>query len=220
MTIPAALASFAVVAGLLTIIPGMDTILVLRTAISRGRVPAFAAAGGICTGTMVWGIAAAVGASALLAASETAFLILKLTGAAYMGWLGLSMLIKSFRRVPLASAPDLAPATAGSREEPRPASGRSSWFTGITCSLLNPKVGVFYMAMIPQFLPPGSSPLLMGILLPTVHSIEGILWFTGIIAATHFARRWLQSPVVGKVTDRIAGIVLIGFAAKIATDRG
>lgn len=220
MTIPTALASFAVVAALLTIIPGMDTVLVLRTAISEGRLPAFAAAGGICTGTMVWGVAAAVGASALLAASEAAFLVLKLAGAAYMAWLGLSMLTKSFRRVPLASAPDLAPATAESRPQPRPASGRSSWLTGITCSLLNPKVGVFYMAMIPQFLPPDASPLLMGVLLPTVHSIEGILWFAGIIAATHFARRWLQSPVVGKVTDRIAGVVLIGFAAKIATDRG
>jgi threonine/homoserine/homoserine lactone efflux protein len=210
MSVPEALLQFAVVAALLTIIPGLDTVLVLRTAISRGRGPAFATAAGICTGTVAWGVAAALGASALLAASETAFTALKIAGACYMAWLGISMLIRTFRNGP--AAPTELPQATGNAGTP--------YLTGVTTSLLNPKVGVFYMVMIPQFLPQDVPPLLMGILLPLVHNVEGMLWFAGIIAATHYARRWLQSPVVGKATDRIAGVVLVAFAAKIAASKG
>lgn len=209
MSIPEALLQFAVVAALLTVIPGLDTVLVLRTAVSRGRGPAFATAAGICTGTVAWGVAAALGASALLAASEAAFTVLKIAGACYMGWLGISMFIRTFRRGQ--TAPTELSQTADNAAAP--------FLTVVTTSLLNPKVGVFYMAMIPQFLPQDVPPLLMGVLLPLVHNAEGMLWFAGIIAATHYARRWLQSPAVGKTTDRIAGVVLVAFAAKIAASK-
>ncbi|MDR6415516.1 LysE family transporter [Pseudarthrobacter sulfonivorans] len=87
MTITQAVLSFAVVAGLLTLVPGIDTALVLRSSISKARSFTFATALGICT-AMVWGVAAAVGVSALLAASDLAYRILMLAGAAYMVWLG------------------------------------------------------------------------------------------------------------------------------------
>ncbi|WP_427008286.1 LysE family translocator [Pseudarthrobacter sp. H2] len=168
-----------------------------------------APAAGICTGTAAWGAAAAVGASALLAASETAFTALKFAGAGYMAWLGITMFLKSFRE---GSRPG-AEAIAG-------APGiRTNWLSGVTTSLLNPKVGVFYMAMIPQFLPADAPPLLMGALLPLVHNAEAMLWFAAIIVATHRARRWFQSPAVGKATDRVAGVFLLAFAAKIAATR-
>jgi threonine/homoserine/homoserine lactone efflux protein len=209
MSVADALLQFALVAALLTIIPGLDTVLVLRTAISNGRAPAFATAAGICTGTIAWGVAAAFGASALLAASEAAFTMLKVAGACYMAWLGVSMFIRTFR-----SGPALPPAS------PHVGPGaRSAWLAGVTTSLLNPKVGVFYMAMIPQFLPQDVPPLLMGVLLPLVHNVEGMLWFAGIIVATQYARRWLQSAAAGKATDRIAGVVLVAFAAKIAASK-
>ena len=145
----------------------------------------------------------------MLAASEAAFTMLKVAGACYMAWLGVSMFIRTFR-----SSPALPAAT------PQDGPGaRSAWLTGVTTSLLNPKVGVFYMAMIPQFLPQDVPPLLMGILLPLVHNVEGMLWFAGIIVATQYARRWLQSPGAGKATDRIAGVVLVAFAAKIAASK-
>jgi threonine/homoserine/homoserine lactone efflux protein len=207
VSVSESLLQFALVAALLTVIPGLDTVLVLRTAISRGRAPAFATAAGICTGTVVWGVAAAVGASALLAASEAAFMVLKIAGACYMAWLGFSMFIRTFKRG--AAAPPEMPQAAP----------RGAWLTGVTTSLLNPNVGVFYMAMIPQFLPPNVPPLLMGILLPVAHNVEGMIWFAGIIVATQYARRWLQSPSVGKATDRIAGVVLVAFAAKIAASK-
>lgn len=209
MSVADALLQFALVAALLTIIPGLDTVVVLRTAISNGRAPAFATAAGICTGTIAWGVAAALGASALLAASEAAFTMLKVAGACYMAWLGASMFIRTFR-----SGPALPSASSQGG-----LGARSAWLTGVTTSLLNPKVGVFYMAMIPQFLPRDVPPVLMGVLLPLVHNVEGMLWFAGIIVATQYARRWLQSPAAGKATDRIAGVVLVAFAAKIAASK-
>lgn len=95
MTITQAVLSFAVVAGLLTLVPGIDSALVLRSSISKARSFAFATAIGICTGAMVWGVAAAVGVSALLAAPELAYRILTIAGAAYMVWFGPSLIWKS-----------------------------------------------------------------------------------------------------------------------------
>ena len=208
MTVPQAVLGFALVAGLLTIIPGIDTALVLRSAISRGRAYAFAAAFGINAGCLVWGIAAAVGASALLAASELAYRILTLAGAAYMVWLGIHLLRASLQR---------RDRGAGGRRSRR-ASLWHGFATGLWTNLLNPKIGVFYLATIPQFVPADTSPLLMGVLLAAVHNVLGMAWFTVIILATGFAARWLARDSVAKVTDRITGTVLVAFGAKLALD--
>ncbi|KQR17463.1 LysE family translocator [Cellulomonas sp. Leaf334] len=207
MTVPQAVLGFAVVAGLLTIIPGIDTALVLRSAISRGRAYAFAAAAGINVGCLVWGVAAAVGASALLAASELAYRILTLAGAAYMVWLGISLLRTSLRPHRVSAAVD-----------PPRASVWHGFVTGLWTNLLNPKIGVFYLATIAQFVPADTSPLLMGVLLAAVHNVLGMAWFTVIILATGFAARWLARDAVAKVTDRITGTVLVAFGAKLALD--
>ncbi|BAS11262.1 uncharacterized membrane protein YrhP [Arthrobacter sp. Hiyo4] len=99
------LLSFGIVAGLLTLVPGIDTALVLRSSLARTRGFAFATALGISTGLMVWGIAAAVGVSALLAASELAYRALTIAGAAYMVWLGASLLWKSRAKDPSSASP-------------------------------------------------------------------------------------------------------------------
>jgi threonine/homoserine/homoserine lactone efflux protein len=212
VTTTQALLSFAMVAALLTIIPGMDTAMVLRSAISQNRRHAYATALGINSGAMIWGIAAAVGASALLAASEAAFTALKLVGAAYMVWLGASLLWKSFR------APAVPAPATGTFPVPRGGSLLASWAKGTGTNLLNPKVGVFYIAMIPQFIPDEAAPLLMGIALAAVHNLLGLLWFTGIIFGTHVARKWLRTPKVAKTTDRLTGTVMIGFGTALALE--
>ena len=203
-----AMLSFAAVAAVLTIIPGMDTAMVLRSAISHGRAYAYATGLGINAGAMAWGIAAAAGASALLAASAVAFTAMKLAGATYMVWLGGSLLWKSWRHDrSLELAP---PASAGSLV--------NSWVRGATTNLLNPKVGIFYMALIPQFIPEGSAPVLMGIVLAGVHNILGLAWFTALILGTHVFRRWLQAPRVARATDRITGAALVGFGTVLALE--
>jgi len=197
--------SFAVVAALLTVIPGLDTALVLRAAISRGRGYAFATAVGINTGALIWGVAAAVGASALLATSEVGYRMLTIAGAAYMVWLGATMIWKSFRRAEVVGTPEVPPASLW-----------RGWMVGFGTNLLNPKVGVFYIATIPLFIPSGAPPLLMGVLLALVHTVLGFVWFTAIIVGTGFASRWLRNARTVRVVDRLTGGVLIGFGATLA----
>ncbi|MGF9648762.1 LysE family translocator [Pseudarthrobacter oxydans] len=211
MTLLQAVVSFALVAGLLTLVPGLDTALVLRSSISKSRRFAFATALGISTGAMIWGVAGAVGVSALLAASEFAYRMLTIAGAAYMMWLGLSLLWKSRRQGKAAPTGD----------NPVPSGGDGmvkGWLTGTGTNLLNPKVGVFYIATIPQFMPAGASPLLVGILLASVHCILAMAWFTFLIFATGYASRWLKGVRSIRIIDSITGTVLVGFGLKLALE--
>ncbi|SHN46254.1 LysE family translocator [Cryptosporangium aurantiacum] len=207
MSVTSALVSFAVVAALLTIVPGLDTAYVLRTAIVGGRRPAFAAAAGIGTGSLAWGAAAAVGVSALLTASTLAYTALRITGAAYLVWLGVQLIRETLgRRGATAAAP-----------EPTDSDGAwRAWRRGVLTNLLNPKVGAFYLAVIPQFLPEHAPHLLMGLALALVHNAEGMLWFTALILGAHAVRGWLRRPVVHRAIDRVTGTALIGFGLKLA----
>jgi threonine/homoserine/homoserine lactone efflux protein len=209
-----ALLSFAAVAALLTMVPGLDTAMVLRASIGQGRVHGYATALGINAGAMAWGVAAAVGASALLVASETAFTALRLAGAGYMAWLGGAMLWRSFRAGPPRPMPAGAAPTGFRGGGIRPLA--LSWAKGAGTNLLNPKVGVFYIAMLPQFIPPDASPLAMGIALAGVHNLLGLAWFSLIINGTHLARGRLQSPRFVRWTDRATGAALVGFGASLA----
>ncbi|TDC50083.1 LysE family translocator [Jiangella ureilytica] len=210
MTIGQALLSFSVVAALLTVIPGLDTALVLRAAVSRGRGHAVAAALGVGAGCLAWGVAAAVGASALLVASETAYRLLTLAGAVYLVGLGAHLLWTSLRRRPASDDPLEA------ADVPERGSLWVSWLTGLGTNILNPKIGVFYVATIPQFIPEGTSPLLMGILLAVVHNLIGMAWFAFVIAGAGFMARTLGRSRFARVADRVTGVVLVGFGLRLA----
>src|SRR5687768_15242147 len=125
----------------------MDTALVLRTAAARGVRPAAFAAMGICLGLLVWGLAAAVGLSALIAASTLAYTVLKWAGAAYLLYLGLKLILK-----PRDAFAGEAQSRAGQSR-----AGRGSFVQGLLSNLLNPKVGVFYVTFFPQFMPQAAS---------------------------------------------------------------
>lgn len=216
MTVASAIASFAVVAGVLTIIPGLDTALVLRAAVTKGRRHAFATALGINTGALLWGAMAAVGATAVLTASHVAYTALRIAGALYLIWMGTSMLRHSFRRGDSAQHDllDADPPQAG----PADRTLVRSWSRGLATNLLNPKIGVFYMAMLPQFIPEHAPHLLMGLALAGVHDAEGMAWFSALILSAHLAGRRLRGGVAHRVLDRITGSVLIGFGIKLASE--
>lgn len=207
MTIAHALFSFALVAGVLTLIPGLDTTLVLRTTLLMGRVRGFAAGFGIAAGLLAWGIAAAVGAAALLAASHTAFLVVKYCGVAYMAYMGLSFILRTFRTP--SQAEDHSPTPRGSTLR--------VFLQGLGTNLLNPKIGVFYMAMLPQFLPEGVPHLAMGAALAAVHVALTLAWFALLVLIAGSARKVLTTPRAAKIIDRIAGVFMLGFAGKLAT---
>lgn len=209
MTIAQALIAFCVAAGLLTIAPGLDTALVLRTAAVQGPRDAALAALGIVTGCLTWGAAVAFGLGALLAASELAFTMLKWAGALYLVWLGLNLLLKPRSRFDL---------ELGGRAPPS-ACSRSSLGRGYLTNLLNPKVGVFYVSFLPQFLPAHvpAGPFIF--LLAVLHALMGIVWLGLLIVATRPIARALKRPAIIRRLDRLTGVVFLGFGVKLALIR-
>lgn len=206
MTIPAALFGFAGLAVVLTLIPGLDTTLVLRSAVTRTKAYAFATAFGIQCGLVIWGAVTALGATVLLAASQTAFRLLAIGGALYLVFMGVMMVRAGFRST----------GSAGETAVPDSAGGRLRGFgVGLVTNLLNPKIGVFYLATIPQFVPADVSPLLMGVLLALVHAGLGAVWLSIIITGGRVIARAVRSPVVGTWVDRIAGVVIIAFGLQL-----
>lgn len=198
--------SFAAVAGLLTIVPGLDTAMVLRSAVSLGRRHGFATALGVSTGALIWGAGAAVGVSALLTASATAYDVVRIAGAVYMVWLGARLLLRAVRCGDEPLARDFS-------TPPRPIT--RSWATGLLTNLLNPKIGAFYVAVLPQFIPAHDSHLAVGLLLAFVHDLEGLVWFTAIILGTHSVRTLLGRRSVRRGIDGTTGATLVGFGLKL-----
>ena len=198
------------VAGLLTltVIPGLDTALVLRAAITQGRRQAFATALGINTGALVWGATAAVGVSALLTASTIAYTVVRIAGAAYMIWLGSKLLWSAVRDRD-------GIATSEPTDTAVPASTWCAWRRGLLTNLLNPKMGAFYVAVLPQFIPAGASHLAVGLLLALVHDAEGLLWFAGMIFGARWARRLLARRSAKRAIDGVTGTVLVGFGLRL-----
>lgn len=201
------LLTFAAIVALVTITPGLDTALVLRSALSRGRAHAAATAAGVSLGVLVWAVAAATGVSALLAASETGYAALRFCGAAYMIVLGGRLLRDAVRR--------RSPAHDASAVR----DARSRWDglrAGFFTNLLNPKVGAFYVALLPQFVPDDGSALLSGVVLGLVHCAQGVLWFGLLILGADAARRFLTSRDTERWIEGITGTALVGFGVQLA----
>lgn len=206
MTITQALAAFCIAAALLTILPGLDTALVLRTAAAESPRDATLAGLGIVLGCITWGAAVALGLGALLAASELAFTVLKWAGALYLVWLGVNMILRPRSRFALET------------EEVSPKS--HSWLgRGYLTNLLNPKVGVFYVSFLPQFLPAhvAAGPFIF--LLAVLHALMGVVWFGLLIIATRPIARILKRPSVVRRLDRLTGVVFVSFGVKLALAR-
>ncbi len=207
MSVQAAVLGFAVVALLLTVTPGLDTALVLRAAVTRGRREASATALGVVAGVLAWGAAAAVGVSALLTASTVAYDVLRLVGAGYLVWLGGRILWRLVRHRTATAAGSATAATGGAWRSAR---------TGLLTNLLNPKVGAFYVAVLPQFIPAGTSALGMGVLLALVHAALSLVWFTVLVLGAVAARRWLQRPAVSRTVEGVTGVALLGYGLRLA----
>ena len=201
------LIAFTFAAALLTVTPGLDTALVLRTAAAEGARRALAAALGICLGCLVWGLVVALGLGILLEASELAYTILRWAGALYLLWLGIQ-LIRSKREDCGAGS-----ASAGAASAP-------AWFgRGLLTNILNPKVGIFYVSFLPQFIPAGSNVPALTFLLAAIHSGLGLIWFILLIAATRPIAAALRRPKVVRTLDRVTGGVFLLFGAKLALGR-
>ncbi|GAA3178184.1 MULTISPECIES: LysE family translocator [Streptomyces] len=207
------LLGFTAVAALLTISPGPDFAVVLRTALGSGRRAALCSAFGIAAGCFVWGLAGAVGLTAMLSASEAAYGVLRVAGALYLMWLGVQALraARRNRTAPGAAAPATAEAADGAGADAL--SPLRAFRTGLLTNVLNPKVGVVYLSLLPQFIPHGAPVVATTLLLVAVHAVLGVLWLSALACAVHRARAFFGRPRVRRGLDRATGGVLLALGA-------
>ena len=209
-----ALVAFGLVAALMTITPGLDTLLVLRASATGGRAAGVAAAIGISTGVIIWAAASAIGLTALLAASKLAYDVLCIAGAAYLCWLGARALWSVRRHA--TPVEDGAPTDVVVGEQWT--IGRALR-VGLTTNLLNPKVGAFYLSVLPQFLPTTVNPLGGSLALASVHVAEGLLWLSLLAFLVTRARGWLTRAAVRRRFEQATGVVLVALGLRLALDR-
>ena len=209
----AALLAFTLAAAVLTVTPGLDTALVLRTAVVEGPGRALVAGLGICTGLFGWGLLVSAGLGALLAVSELAFDVLRIAGALYLLYLGTRLLLRLRAPVsPMTVEREAGEDTASDAEQRR-------WFIrGLLTNLLNPKVGAFYVTFLPQFIPAGVNVVGFSLLLAAIHAVEGVLWFALLTRASTAARRWLVRPTVQRTLDGVTGGLFLLFGVRLAVE--
>ncbi|HEX7889184.1 MAG TPA: LysE family translocator [Ramlibacter sp.] len=202
-----------IVAGLLlNLTPGPDVLYIVSNALRAGAKAGVVAGLGITAGCFVHVFAAAVGVSALLAASATAFTVLKWVGAAYLLWVGVRLLLARAAPVRWES-----PAGSPPAYEEKPATPWAVFRGGFLTNVLNPKVAIFFLAFVPQFIAPDAPhKALAFVLLGTLFNINSVAVNSGwAVAAAWMARsnavqhgmQWL---------DRVAGAMFVGFGVKLA----
>ena len=205
MTVLPSLLAFCLAATLLTITPGLDTAMVLRSAVAGGPRQAIATAIGIGLGCLAWGAAVALGLGIVLTASTLAYTVLKWAGAVYLLWLGVNLLFRPRNGM-----------TDEMADPAVPVSRSGAMRRGFLTNMLNPKIGVFYVTFLPQFVPASTNVALFSFALACIHVTLGTAWFAVLIAATAPLNRQLRRPAVVRMLDRITGGVFIGFGVKLA----
>jgi threonine/homoserine/homoserine lactone efflux protein len=194
--------AFAITTTALTMAPGLDTAMVLRSALANGGRHGALTAVGVAVGCLCWGSAAVLGLSALLQAWPLAFLALKWSGAAYLVWLGAQLLFRP-RAV-------IVPGHVAASPSPRYG---SSMLRGFSTNILNPKVGLFYVSFLPQFVPRAEVGSNYAFWLACSAAAIALVWFTLLASITAAIRPWLKNARVAKGLDRVTGgvFLILGF---------
>jgi threonine/homoserine/homoserine lactone efflux protein len=208
LTLDASLLAFIGISVLLSVTPGPDMAVVTKNALAHGRRGVVLTTTGIALALAIWITATAVGLSALLRASGEPLFVLKLVGAAYLAYLGVRTLIESRRRPAdlMATAPAPAPAHAIFRQ-------------GFLSALTNPKLGVFFVTFLPQFVAPGQAVLPRLLLLGAIFAVIGWSWMNAYGLLVSRLRDVITAPRVRQWMERVTGVVLLGFGARLAVEK-
>lgn len=193
---------------LLNLTPGQDTFYILGRSIAQGRRAGVLSVLGITSGSFVHTVAAALGLSAVLATSAEAFLIVKMAGAAYLTYLGLGMV---FHRAN----------NTGRQVEFDHESDWAIYRAGFLTNLLNPKIALFFMAFLPQFVAPSAEVKILAFLfLGALFMTTGTMWCL-VLAwfGSTMSRRLRENPVAGSRLRRASGVVFLGLGVKLATSK-
>jgi threonine/homoserine/homoserine lactone efflux protein len=185
--------------------PGPDTALTIRNTLMGGRRPGVFTALGVSTGQATWTLATAIGLATLLAASEPAFLAVRLVGAAYLIWLGLQAILAAIRG-------------HAQHDQPRPRGlllRRTAFRQGLFSNLGNPKMAAFFPSLLPQFAHSFSALIALGL----VFSAMTLAWLTGYAFAVARAGETLRRPTVRRALEAVTGAVLVALGLRLATER-
>lgn len=207
-----ALLAFSLAAAAIVLLPGPDTMVVLRGILAGGRATALRTAAGSLTGLVVWVSAAALGLSALLRASETGYTVLRLAGAAYLVWMGVQALRARAAREGAGGEPH------GAEPRLRRSLLGNGYRAGLATNLLNPKVGVFFVTFLPGFVPAGAPVGTTSLLLGAVYILETAVYFAALLLLVDRISRWLTDPRLRRRMDRVTGLVLLGFGVRLAVE--
>jgi RhtB (resistance to homoserine/threonine) family protein len=200
--------TFIVFVLLLTIAPGPDFAVVMKNALAGGRAAGLWTTVGINISNAVQGTLAALGLGAVIVASRPLFETIRWAGIAYLCWLGLQTL-RWTRQGPQAGTPGAEPLPSGGR--------RRRLLQGVLSNITNPKVLVFYLSVLPQFLPAHPS-LLDALVLANTLPVIGFCWLVLVVSGVHTVRRWLTRRRVRRTLDVLTAAALVGFAGKLAAD--
>lgn len=196
------LATFTLAATLIVLLPGPDTLVVVRSIVRGGRHSGILTALGNLCGLAIWVMAAALGLAAMLKASEIGYDVLRVVGAGYLVWLG----IQAWR-------------SRGRVELPSHGGVLGTGFrAGILTDLLNPKVGVFFVAFLPGFIPQGDPVGLVSLLLGGIFVVLTALYWVALLGVAGRVSRWMGTPAVRRRIDAASALVFVGFGLRLATE--
>ena len=196
--------AFLGVAVVVVVTPGPDMLLVMRNTLAGGRAVGTATVSGVILGILTWGLLAAIGVAAVLAASAVAFAVLKLAGAAYLVYLGIAT---------LRGRPDVFEAGT-----PAATSLRTAVAQGFLSAALNPKLGVFFLTLLPQFTD-ASASVWNSLVLAAVFAVTGLAWLLVFTQLVGWFGVVLTTAPIRRRIQQATGVVLIGLGVRVATDR-
>lgn len=200
--------AFLVLSAVVICTPGPDTALIIRNTLAAGRRGGMATAAGIVGGITVWTLAAAIGLAALLSASEPVFRAIQLAGAAYLVYLGAQSIWWTYRGRERTDGVGASAMVAPHR----------AFRQGLLSNLGNPKIAVFFVSLLPQFVSAGSSSFLALIVLGGLFSAMGLAWLTLYAVAVAKAGAFLHGRI-RRAIDAVTGTLLVAFGLRMATDR-
>jgi threonine/homoserine/homoserine lactone efflux protein len=201
---------FLGIAAVVIVVPGPDTALVTKNAVLHGRAAALGTAFGVNAGLSVWVLASAFGVASVLRASDVAFTALKLIGAGYLIWLGIQALAAAGRGGSHATA-----ASAGRTR----LDARGGLRQGFFSDLANPKIGVFFTSVLPQFVDPGHAVLVPSLLLGGLFVLMTVAWLSAYALVAVKASALLRRRRISAAIDRLSGAILIALGVRLALER-
>lgn len=181
--------------------PGVDTALITKRTLAEGKKAGFQMALGITAGSLGHTLAASLGLSALLLQSAFAFNVIKWVGALYLIYLGLTAL--------------LARKSDQNKQNINRKKPKSAFQEGLLSNLLNPKVAVFFLTFLPQFVTNADRAMIDLFLMGCVYALLSIIWFIAYVLCLHYIREWLLSPKVQLWMEKATGVVLVVFGIKL-----